>query len=107
MSQGWRLVLCQDAQPGAWGGSGALAWFMRTGDSFTVNQVQMCRERVERIRATFTNHSWARPIAATPGAGGVNFAASWQDPYHTGGVPSHPSLDAWVQLPHICPLPHR
>lgn len=37
------------------------------------------------IRATFTNRSWAHPIDATTRAGGVNFEASWQDPYPTGG----------------------
>lgn len=47
------------------GGSGALAWFMRTGGSFTVNQVQMCWKGEGKIRATFPNHNWARPPPAS------------------------------------------
>lgn len=51
-------------------GNGAQAGFMRTGDSFTVNQLQMCWGGVGRgIRATFPNRNWARPSFRQPPPG--------------------------------------
>lgn len=87
------------------GESGVLAWFMRTGDSFTVNQVQMCREGCGGggNQGHIHKPQLSPPSSCHPRAGGVNFAASWQNPCHTGRVPSHPSLEAWVQLPDTCP----
>lgn len=89
----------------AQGGSGALARFMRTGDSFTVNQVQMCWEGEGELgpHSQTTAGPALLPPATTTREGGVNLAVSWQDPCHTGRVPSHPSLDAWVQLPDTRP----
>lgn len=88
-------------------GNGAQARFMRTGDSFTVNQLQMCWVG---WGGGLGPHSQTAAGPAPPSAshhqgraGGVNFAASWQNLCHTGSSLSHPRLNARVQLPDTHP----